>query len=208
MKIRKTDFLWVAMVLFWVTLTACAATKLTSVYKDGGYTGGKIKSVMVVGVAQNHNNRKMHEKYFADQFQANGVKAYTCSALISPGEASNKDRIKNQALKLGVDAVLVTSVAGVDERTEYVPPANTYIPAPEHRSLGSHYARVYGHVNQPGFYATFLRVRLENGLYETRTERLIWSSLSETVDPQSVNEIIKSLCKAVMKSLREQQLIE
>jgi diacylglycerol kinase len=38
--------------------------------------------------------------------------------------------------------------------------------------------------------------------------KLIWSSASETINPESVNEAIESLCKVVMKSLSSHKLIK
>ena len=189
-------------------LTACAPTKLTKVWKDSDYTGGTLKSVMVVGISENQKNRKLFEQYFAGQFQENGVKAYTCAAVVSPDKESNKDAIKNQAERLGVDAVLVTHVVGVEEKEDYIAPTTAYIPGPERQYLGRHYSTVYNYAHQPGFSIKSQNVRLENNLYETKTEKLIWSSSSETFNPQSVNEIIESLCKVVMKSLRESNLLK
>ena len=51
-------------------------------------------------------------------------------------------------------------------------------------------------------------VSLESNLYDINTEKLIWLASSETVDPEPVNEIVESLCKEVMKSLRKNGLIQ
>jgi hypothetical protein len=189
-------------------LTACAPTKLTAVYKDSSYTGGSLESVLVVGVAENLRNRKMFEQFFAEQFQNNGVKAFSSADSIPSDKELNKETIKGLAEKLGADAVLVTHLVGVDEKEEYIPPAYTNVPSPHHHALGPYYSGVYGYVHNPGYYVTHEYVRLENNLYETKTEKLIWSSSSETINPASVNETIESLCKVVMKSLRDHQLIK
>ena len=102
----------------------------------------------------------------------------------------------------------MTHLAGVDEKEEYIPPTYTYVPSPHHSNLGRHYPAVYGNVHEPGYYVTHKYVRLENNLYETKTEKLIWSSASETINPASVTETIESLCKVVMKSLRDHHLVQ
>lgn len=188
-------------------LIACAPTKLTEVYKDSAYTGGTLKSIMVVGVADNLRKRKMFEEFFVEQFLINGVNAFSSVAVIPLKKELNKDTIKGQAEKLGVDAVLVTHLAGVEEKEDYVLPTQTFIPGPQGH-LGRHYTRVYGYVHEPGYYVTHKYVRLENNLYEIKTEKLIWSSSSETINPESANEVIESLCKVVMKSLRDNGLIK
>ena len=80
---------------------------------------------------------------------------------------------KNQAERLGVDAVFVTHVVGVEEKEEYIAPTTAYIPGPEHQYLGRHYSTVYSNVHQPGFSIKSQNIRLQNNLYETKTEKLI-----------------------------------
>lgn len=208
-KANQIKFVLTILVIISVfVLIACAPTKLTEVYKDSAYTGGTLKSVMVVGVADNLRKRKMFEEFFVEQFRINGVNAFSSAAVIPLKKELNKDTIKSQAEKLGVDAVLVTHLAGVEEKEDYVPPVNTYVPAPHSQHLGRAYPRVYGYVHEPGYYVTHKYVRLENNLYEIKTGTLIWSSASETINPESANEVIESLCKVVMKSLRDNGLIK
>lgn len=188
-------------------LISCATTELTRAWKDSAYTGGPLKSVMVVGVAKNPARRKMYEDFFADQFQNNGIKAFPSGDFILVGKKLNQDTVKNQAQKLGVDAVLVTRLVGVEEKEEHIPASAAYVPGPQQLNLGRHYARVHAYDYNPGYSVTYKYVRLENNLYETKTEKLIWSSLSETVILESVQELIESLCKAVMVNLRKNNMI-
>jgi hypothetical protein len=201
-------FLGASAIIVSFVLASCAPTKLTGVYKDSTYTGGFLSSVLVVGVAENLRNRKMFEQFFAEQFQNNGVKAFSSADVIPADKELDKDTIKGLAEKLGADTVLVTHLEAVEEKEEYMPPVYTHIPEPYNQNLGRHYTSVYGYVHEPGYYVTQQYVRLENNLYETKTEKLIWSSSSETINPESANEVIESLCKVVMKSLRSHKLIK
>lgn len=204
---RVVELLGVSAIIFSFLLASCAPTKLTGVYKDSTYAGGSLSSVLVVGVAENLRNRKMFEQFFAEQFQNSGVKAFSSADVIPSNQKLDKDTIKGLAEKLGAAAVLVTHLEAVEEKEEYIPPV-TNIPAPMHQNLGRHYTGVYGYVHEPGYYVTNKYVRLENNLYETKTEKLIWSSSSETINPESESEVIESLCKVVMKSLRSHNLIK
>ncbi len=205
---RVVKLLGASAIISSFVLASCAPTKLTGVWKDKAYTGGSLKSVMVVGVVKNPRNRRLFEQFFAEQFKNNGVEASSSSDDILLGKELNKDTIKSLAEKLGADAVLVTHLKAVEEKEEYIPPVYTNIPDPHNQNLGRAYPRVYGYVHEPGYYVTHKLVRLENNLYETKTEKLIWSSSSETINPASANETIEELCKVVMKSVRDHQLIK
>jgi hypothetical protein len=189
-------------------LTSCAPTRLTKVWKDDAYTGGPVGSVLVVGVSDNLANRKIFEQHFTGQFRQNGVKAFPSYDVISQDKELNKDTIKNTAEELGAATVLVTHLVGVEEKEEYMPPAYTSVPTAGNMHLGRYYDGVYSTVHTPGYYVKNEYVRLENNLYETKTETLIWSSSSETVNPESVFETIETLCKVVMKSLQKSGLIK
>ena len=49
---------------------------------------------------------------------------------------------------------------------------------------------------------------LSTDIYERKSEKLIWNAITETVRPESVKEVIDSLCAAVLKSAHEHKLIQ
>jgi hypothetical protein len=200
--------------LFLIFLSSCAPTRLTDAWKDTSYTGGALKSVMVLGVSDNLRNRKMFEEVFSKQFENHGVEAVASFEAIPKDVKLNKENIKSHkeiikaaALERGVEAILVTHLVAVEEKAVYHPP--TYDPFPNtYHHMGSYYVGIYDYTHTPGYYSQHKYVSLESNLYGISTEKLIWSASSETVDPKSVNEIIESLCQEVMKSLRKNGLIQ
>jgi len=46
-------------------------------------------------------------------------------------------------------------------------------------------------------------VRLETGLFETKTEKMIWQASSKILNPDTVNEAIKDFSKAILRQLQE-----
>ena len=105
--------------------------------------------------------------------------------------------------------ILVTHLIGVENKEVYHPPKTHAVPSRGyHNRFNSYYPRVYEYVHEPGYYTQHKNVNLETNLYETRTEKLIWSVTSETLDPGSVNSIIESLSNEVIKNLRKNNLLE
>jgi len=188
-------------------LTACATTELTKVCKDSAYTGGPIESVMVVGVSKKAENRKMFEQFFTQQFKSNGIKAVSSAAVMPGDNDPNKDKIKGAAQQQGMGTVLVTHLVGVEEDETHHPATFTATPDPN-LVFGTYYTGTYRYEYRPGYTEQHTKVRLESNLYETKTEKLIWSATSESINPASVDEVIEGLCKEVMKSLRQNNLIK
>jgi len=204
---RTIKLLGVFAIIALFILTSCATTELTKVYTDSAYSGGPIESVMVVGVSKKAKNRKMFEQFFTNQFKSNGIKAVSSAAVIPGDNDPNKDKIKGAAIEQGMGSVLVTHLVGVEKDETHH--ADSFTATPDsHLVFGTYYTGTYRYEYRPGYTEQNTKVKLESNLYETKTEKLIWSATSESINPESVNKVIEELCKEVMKSLRQNNLIK
>jgi hypothetical protein len=187
---------------------SCSATRLTSTWFDERYAGGAFKSIMIVAVTENLKNRKLFEQTFVKQLKAVGVSAVSSLAVTAPGAKQDKKTIKEAAKKVGVDAVLATHLIAVEKKTEYVPPMTYPVTYGQAYHLDNYYRTTVHYAHTPGHYIEHEYVRLENNLYETGSEKLVWSAVSETIAPESVKDVIDSLCKVVLADIRRQKLID
>ena len=183
--------------------TSCSSTKLTSVWKDRTYRGGILENVMVVGVSDELPLRKRFEYEFVREFKRYGVKAVSSAEVIPQDKELNRETIEAEVKKRGIGAVFVTHLAGTGERAVY----------PDSPIFGYRgrfdvdYPAVQDYVHGPGYHTKRKFVKLESNIYDIKTGKLIWSVKSETFDPKSATEIMKSLSKAVMENLQENDMI-
>ena len=115
------------------------------------------------------------------------------------------DVILAEARKRGIDMIMVTHLVSfddesVDSTAEYGGIFHTY------------YCNVSVYVEGPGYYAQGIQrtqgVTLATKIYETKTEKLIWSVTSKTLDPDlSEYNIVKSLSKVIIENLQDSKLI-
>ena len=201
-KPRLRDFLGLLMVA--VLLPACASTRMQSVRLDETYTGGPIHKILIVGMSTKLESRLKFEKTFAAQFSKAGVAAVASHKVIILAGDLTKTRILKEAAALDADAILVTSVIGIKD--EYL----TYDPANVQRSTYSKLSWdwVNTYTAEPITYTKTESVRLATTIFERKTEALIWNAVTETVRMESAEEVIDSLCGAVLKNLRKHGLIE
>ncbi len=189
-------------------MIACAPTKFASVWKNDSYTGGPLKSVLVVGVSENLKNRKMFEDVFTEKFKKTGTDAVPSYSVILIFKDLNKDRVLNEAEKLGIDTILVTQLLGVEEETVFYDPLD-YDPYKGRAGhFGRHFAGASKYAHSQLTYTKMESVRLLTNLYQRETEELLWTSVTETLRPESVKEVIDSLSSAIMKSLRTNKLVK
>ena len=188
-------------------MIACAPTKFASVWKNDSYTGGPLKSVMVVGVSENLKNRKMFEDVFTEKFKKTGTDAVPSYSAILTFKDLNKDRVLNEAEKLGINTILVTQLLGVEEENVFYDPLD-YDPYKGRAALGRHFAGASKYAHSMESYTKMESVRLLTNLYQRETEELLWTSVTETLRPESVKEVIDSLSSAIMQSLRKNKLVK
>lgn len=203
-KIRLCSGLTVICLFF---ISSCAGTKFLSVWKDSAYSGGTLQKIMIVGVSEKPSNRRLFEDELAKQLKSIGTEAIASAAVIPTMKEIDETVIKKAALKLNADAVLITHLEGVTEKTVYHPPVHDYSVNPDSARFGYYYHSVHQHVYTPGYVSTYKYVRLESKLYRTDAEKLLWAATSETFEPESVNAVVQSLSKIIIKSLKEHGLI-
>ena len=206
----KQRLVWFGFLVLFFVLASCASTSLTSTWHDANYSGS-LHNVMVVGVSDKDKKRKVFEDIFVKAFEKNGVKAIASMDVIPSGKTLDKDNIKGAALERGIKAILVTSLIQAGMQTKHGPPP-TGPPTRRHYGEYSQFGTYFGMVsmqrNMADYSSRKMRVSLQNNIYDTNTEKLIWSATSESVEPKTVREIVEQLLGPVMKNLRDSKLIQ
>ena len=204
MRVKLKSFRLLGVLILLTLSIACATTKMQSVSMDSSYSGGYLKKILIVGVSAELKSRLMFENVFVEQFKKRGVDATASHKVILLDKDLTKERILREAEKLDADAILVTFLLGVKEEYLQYDPANLKRATLFKPSWDS----VNAYASAPVTYTKTESVRLSTNIYERKSEKLIWNAITETVRPESVKEVIDSLCGAVLKSARENKLIQ
>jgi hypothetical protein len=71
-----------------------------------------------------------------------------------------------------------------------------------------HYGYSYNYVTyDPGYSVTRTNFRLDTNLYDVKTEKVLWSGVSQTMNPKSDNKLIDDVIKVVMNALKKNGLV-
>jgi hypothetical protein len=214
-KTRPLSKLLIAVVAVFA-LAACNKTK-TSIplsWRNPGYEQTVFKKLFVIGVSQNEDGRRLFEDTFAKALSSGGGGAYASWGHLPHSSQLTEEEIKGAIEGGGYDAVLITQVLSVDEDTEYVEGSTYNHPRTQYYATGygyygyyGFYGTTYAKVHEPGYFKTNTTFRLETNLYSVATGELVWSGQSDTLDPDSVTDVIDSMTAAVAKQLRVEKLI-
>jgi hypothetical protein len=191
-------------------LAACSKNK-TSIplswrnpaYKDAGF-----EKLFVIGVGRDDTARRLFEDTFAKALANQGTAAQASWGLLPQSERLTEEQVRGAIEGGGFDGVLVTRVLSVDRDEEYVPPSTHTVPTTYHGyGYYGYYGSSYTVVHQPGYYKTNTTFRLETNLYSVASGGLVWSGQSDTLNPESLTDVIDSMTAAVAKKLKEEKLI-
>jgi hypothetical protein len=160
---------------------------------------------MIVAIAARHDVRKFFEKEFVKQFKKVGVEAMASVEAIPSEDELKANVILAEARKRGIDMIMVTHLVSFDDKSVDSSASSSGF-------FHTYYRNVSIYIERPGYYAPGIQrtqaVTLATKIYETKTEKLVWSVTSKTLDPDlSEYNIVKSLSEVIIENLQDSKLI-
>jgi len=191
-------------------LAGCSTNK-TSIplsWRNPDYKNVGFEKLFVIGVGKDDGARRLFEDTFAKALANQGTAAQASWGLLPQSEQLTEEQVRGAIEGGDFDGVLVTRVLGVDRSEEYVPPSTHTVPTTYHAyGYYGYYGSSYTVVHEPGYYKTNTTFRLETNLYSVASGGLVWSGQSDTINPESLTDVIDSMTAAVAKKLKEEKLI-
>jgi type II secretory pathway component PulF len=99
----------------------------------------------------------------------------------------------------------VTRLVDIKQEQVYRP-ASTNVTS-YHRNYNSYFTHAQTQMSKPGSMVTQSVVLLETNLYEVKNKELVWSMSSDTVETNSIQQLMKSVSKSVRATLKKDKLI-
>jgi len=201
------------LLLFLIAASALAACHKTATtiplsWHNPAFNRPAFKKLFVIGVGENDAARRLFEDTFADALSYEGTSAQASWGMLPQSTQLTEEQIRGAIEGGNFDGVLVSRILGVDQSEEYVPPTTYAVPTTYHGyGYYGYYGTSYDVVHQPGYFKTNTTFRLETNLYAVAGGGLVWSGQSETLNPESLTDVIDSMTAAVAKKLKEEKLI-
>jgi hypothetical protein len=187
------------LILAAMLVTACATTQLNSVWKDPSYQARPAR-IMVIGMSRNPLNRRLFEDEFVVQLKARGTEAISSYTVLPDKQRDDQAAIAAKVKELGADTILITRLVSKKTVQTYVP-GTIYYPPPNYGTWPDYYGYGYRYMYSPGYIAEDEYAVIENNLYETRHDKLVWAASSETVMRDSYQDMIKSYIGIMVKAM-------
>lgn len=183
-------------------VTGCTTVKITS-WTDPAFAGRSLGKTMVIGVSESESVRRQYEELFAKSLGEAGVEAVTSVSVLDQAGKVSQDEMLRVIGELKLDSIVVTRVTGEKDKVEYHAPG---YPGPSGNYYGF-YNWSYSHYHAPGYVSNYTITYLETNLYDTETEKLVWSGRKAVTDHRSERQNMEAIVKAVVGDLRKQGFV-
>lgn len=153
----------------------------------------ELKKVMVSIHAKNETSRRIAEDQVAGY---NAIFTQSYKVLGTQKVALDTNMSKEILQKGNFDAVLVFALKEKNTTETWVPGMSSY-------DYWGYHSWYYGSYYDPGYIQQDVNYRVETNLYSLKEKKLLWSGVTTTVNPvsleQSISEIVKEVYVRMQK---------
>jgi hypothetical protein len=181
--------------------TSCTVpAKIVNTYKEPGVIihPDDLEYILLAVMARNENQRKLAEDYVAKR-HPKLIQSYNYFPL--GAGATETTKAKRIIKEEGFDGVLLLRLVDEDNKVIY---ASEKLKPNYWDSHNGFWTDYY----EPGYYTTEEKYYIQVSLYRLTDEKLIWSGLSNIVDPTRVDFAIESVLDATLKEMQAEGFLE
>ena len=200
-------------ILLGFILVSCSSAELVNNWNNPDIDSFAPAKILIIGMTSNDEARQKFEEKLKQKYQSRGVEAVTSYELFDESlmsyRRSEDDLImlEDSLIKDGFDSVLLTKVAGVEDRTAFF---NKFDKDTNYGFKYDYYNNQEIYFNR-NYYDEYKVYHVETSLYcicKTEERTLIWKGYIDIIDPNSINETVKDYINLVLFVLEEQNLIQ
>lgn len=179
----------------------CATTRIVETWKAPGLSAADLDFQHVVAIALMPEESRARIVEDALTAAATRTKVTPAYSIVSLEDRADVGRMRGALEEQGIDGAVVVRLVGVDEEQTYVP--GTVVPG----GFYGYYGRVGAVMYEPGYVRTDKYYTVETSLYDVHSGKLLWSGISETLNPRDTDDLIEEIVAAARKKLREEGLL-
>ncbi len=189
-----------------VLLSACATTRITSSWSepDKKVSIQNLHKVLIVALFKTDVNRRKAEEQMAGYLEGKGVVSY--NYLSQNFNTSNADAIRDKIKEDGFDGAVTMRLIDVDKEQVYNPGFITGYPSYYH-NFGGYFYRNWQVYQTPGYYSTSKSFIIETNVFSIKEDKIIWTGLTETTNPDGVQKMTEEVTQIVFKKMLKEGFI-
>ena len=201
----KKTILWASIIISFL-ISGCVSTKITSSWRepDKSVVVEKLNKVLVVALFKDETSRHRAEDQMAGYLSGKGIASY--NYLDASFNKANEELLRRKIKADGFDGAVTMRLVDVEKEKTYTP-GNISLYPQYYRNFSGYYHRSWSNYSTPGYYTTTKVYTIETNVYSIKEDRIIWSGLTETTNPDGVKKITEEVAQAVYKKMVKEGFI-
>jgi len=161
---------------------------------------GQFNKILVVAFVKDPANRKIAEDDIVKQLKSKGIPSY--QVLGEPGSELTEEGLAEKIKNEGFDGAVVMQLINPESELQYTPGTGTY-PA-YYNSFFPYYGGAATKFRDPDYLAKHNVYIIETNFYSFNNNKLLWSGITNSVDPNSIEKMIASIGKVITEEMKKQ----
>jgi|WetSurSiteA1Bulk_404760.scaffolds.fasta_scaffold09741_2 hypothetical protein len=195
---------WMLAVLLFAGImgtNALGKTKLIQSWADPSAPNYRFTKMIVIAMIEHAETRRTAEATIAKHIKR--AKAIPSCTVLQKDEERDVEKTKQRLLKEGFDGVVVLRLYVAGEKVQYAAP-----------NLPSYYWNYtsYSNYAMPMVTSGYVKydriVQVETLFYSLTDDKLLWSGISETKNPEDVSTAVDAIAKVIEKEFKKKGIIK
>ncbi|MEP2058841.1 MAG: hypothetical protein ABJJ05_13595 [Maribacter litoralis] len=203
-----------SIVLIALISMSCSSISLVENWKNPDIVLFNANKVLLVGMAQDENNRERFETKLQKEFTDRNVEAwrsidiFDLSLTDSRKTEKELDAVEQSLLDKDFDAILLTKITGSENRESFMKSISRW---DDHQSrFNDDYLEHQGIYYDDDYYEKFTVYHAETTLYcicEGKERAMIWRGIIEITEPNNIEKAIKDYVQLIIVAMEDQDLV-
>ncbi|QBN17686.1 DUF4136 domain-containing protein [Flavobacterium nackdongense] len=192
-------------------LVSCGpSTQIVKTWSDPSLNGATIKpynKVLVIAQLKDDSSRRIAEdKLVASSPRGNFVASYN---YLKPSQ-KDQNLVVSELLKDGIEGIILMRLTDIAKTTDYVQGSTYYGGWGYGPGFYGGYGYGYGggYYSTPGYYEENKTYYVETNIYDVKSNKLLWSGTTSTLNPTKANEALDEIILALKTELNNKGLIK
>lgn len=196
----------IGLVVLLATVAGCASTSIRNSWVAPGVQGPLgFQKTLVVFIDPVEATRRAGEDALVARIGSDrAVASHTMFTTQQVQNAQNESAVRTAVDAAGIDSAVVLRVVDEEQTLNYTP-GMTY--PSYYGGFYGYYGYGWGAAYSPGYMTTNTVVSVETNLYRLDGDELVWSGVTETMNPSNIGKTVNEIADAVGDNLTQRGLI-
>jgi hypothetical protein len=195
---------------------------MQDVWKDENYQS-QIKKIFIIGVSKDHKIKRQFENEFVNQLTIKGIEAIQSYKVLSSDKMLDRDTVVSKIKDMNIDGVIITKLIKKTKSPAGPPSFQSKTDSSKGsfaersksafiQSTTYHSSYVRSHNSAfrsmgSGSFSSADIVILQIDLYDAKSEALVWSGFSKTLNQRTASNAIKPVIEVMIENLLKDNMI-